>query len=77
MKREGCAVRRAGDERMPLGYVVRTAKGHERMRAGSGGRRCGLREVRLSALGEERPAARMFDGGEELPVPRTAPRRRA
>ena len=43
----------------------------DRMFAGSGGRRCRLRDARLSALGEELPAARMFDGGEDLPVPRT------
>ena len=71
MKRERRAVRRADDELVPLGYAVRTAKGHDRMCAGSGGRGCGLLDVMLSAVGEERPAARMFDGGEELPVPRT------
>ena len=71
MKRERRAVRRAGDEFVPLGYTVRTAKGHDRMWVGSGGRRCGLRDARLSALAEELPAARMFDGGEVLPVLRT------
>ncbi len=71
MNRERRAVRRAGDDLGPLDYAVRTAKGRDWMRAGSGGRRCGLRDARLSALGEEAPAARMSDGGEELPVPRT------
>ena len=71
MKRERCAVRRAGDERVPLGDAVGTAKGHDQMCAGSGGPRCGPGDAMLSALGEERPATRMFDRGEELPMPRT------
>ena len=71
MKRERRAVRRAGDEFVPLGYAVKTAKGRVRMCAGSVGRRCGLRDAKLSAFGEERPAAQMFDGCEVLPVPRT------
>ena len=71
MKRERRAVRRAGDEPAPLGYALRTAKGHDRMYAGSGGRRCELRDARLSALREELPAARMLDEGDVLAVPRT------
>ena len=71
MKRERRAARRAGDELVALGYAVRTAKGHDRKCADSGGRRCGLRDARLSAVGEELPAARMFLRGEVLPVPRT------
>ena len=71
MKRERRAVRRAGGEPAPLGYAVRTAKGHDQMCAGSGGHRRGLSDARLSALGEERSAARMFGGCEVLPVPRT------
>jgi hypothetical protein len=54
-----------------MGYAVRTAKDPDRMCAGSGGRRCGLPDGRLSALGEERPDARMFGGCEVQPVPRT------
>ena len=50
MKRERRAVRRVGDELVPLDYAVRTVKGHDRMCAGSGGRRCGLRDAGMSAL---------------------------
>ena len=77
MKRERCALGRAGDEGVLLGDAERTAKGYDRMCVGSGRRRFGLRDARLSALGAEWPAARVFEGGEELPVPRTVPRRRA
>ena len=71
MKRERRAVRRVGDELVPLDYAVRTVKGRDRACAGSGERRCGLRDAGISALAEERPAARMFDGGDELPARRT------
>ena len=71
MKRERRAARRAGDEFVLLGYAVKTAKVHGRMCASSVGHRCGLRDARLSALGEEVPAARMFDEGDALSVPRT------
>ncbi len=55
---------------MTLGDAMRTAQGHDGMCADSGGRRCGLRDARLSALGEELPASRMFETGDEPPAPR-------
>ena len=71
MDRERCAVRCAGDEGVKMGCEVRTAKSHDPMRARCERMAQWAAGWKLSALGEERPAARMFGGGEVLPVPRT------